>query len=108
MAKSEIPVGVWIKGSVMKTPSGRVMLKTSNPQVKRRKNVEMGYYDQYGFHPIRASRDYSPARAGESKDWRRDTKRKAKRKATAKRVVKKATRKASVKKRAARKTARRR
>ncbi len=31
------------------------------------KNVEMGFYDATGFHPIRASRDYSGAQAGEKR-----------------------------------------
>lgn len=30
------------------------------------KNVEAGFYDSTGFHPIRSSRDYSKARAGET------------------------------------------
>jgi hypothetical protein len=32
---------------------------------KRLKNVEMGFYDAHGFHPIRASRDYDPDRVDE-------------------------------------------
>jgi len=32
----------------------------------RRKNMEMGFHDDTGFHPIRASADYSPAVAGEN------------------------------------------
>jgi hypothetical protein len=31
------------------------------------KNIEMGFYDSSGFHPIRASRDYSGAQAGEKR-----------------------------------------
>ena len=31
------------------------------------KNVEMGFYDSSGFHPIRASKDYSGAQAGEKR-----------------------------------------
>jgi hypothetical protein len=31
----------------------------------RRRNVEFGFRDSTGFHPIRASRDYSASRAGE-------------------------------------------
>ena len=34
--------------------------------MKRRHNIEMGFRDATGFHPIRASRDYSYARAGEN------------------------------------------
>jgi len=36
-----------------------------NALLGRKKNVEMGFYDATGFHPIRASKDYSGARAGE-------------------------------------------
>lgn len=32
---------------------------------KRRHNIERGYRDATGFHPIRASSDYDAARAGE-------------------------------------------
>jgi hypothetical protein len=32
---------------------------------KARRNVEMGFWDATGFHPIRASEDYSAGRAGE-------------------------------------------
>ena len=31
------------------------------------RNVAEGFYDSTGFHPIRASRDYSKARAGEGR-----------------------------------------
>lgn len=31
----------------------------------RRSNIEAGYYQGGTFHPIRSSRDYEPARAGE-------------------------------------------
>ncbi|HUD74591.1 MAG TPA: hypothetical protein VMQ76_05915 [Terracidiphilus sp.] len=30
-------------------------------------NVSEGFYDATGFHPIRSSADYSPAKAGEGK-----------------------------------------
>ena len=30
-------------------------------------NIAAGYYDDKGFHPIRSSPDYSPARAGEGR-----------------------------------------
>ncbi len=33
----------------------------------RKRNVEMGFYDAHGFHPIRASSDYSGAKAGEKR-----------------------------------------
>ncbi|HEV2388670.1 MAG TPA: hypothetical protein VGS20_15610 [Candidatus Acidoferrales bacterium] len=32
-------------------------------RVRRGKNIEMGFWDGTGFHPIRASRDYSERRA---------------------------------------------
>jgi len=32
-----------------------------------RKNVAAGFWDDSGFHPIRASYDYSPARVGEKR-----------------------------------------
>jgi hypothetical protein len=31
------------------------------------KNVEQGFYDDTGFHPIRGSKDYIKARAGEGR-----------------------------------------
>ena len=31
----------------------------------KRKNIQAGYYDQHGFHPIRWSKDYDPDRAGD-------------------------------------------
>ncbi len=34
---------------------------------KKKRNVEMGFYDSTGFHAIRASSDYSGARAGEKR-----------------------------------------
>jgi len=38
----------------------------------RRKNIAAGYYDEDGyFHPIRASFDYSPSRAGEGRKKRK-------------------------------------
>lgn len=33
----------------------------------RRRNVEAGFHDEFGFHPIRSSRDYDPGRVGEGK-----------------------------------------
>jgi len=41
----------------------RQMLKAKNR--KRKKNVEMGFFDSKGFHPIRASADYMPYKSGE-------------------------------------------
>ncbi len=36
----------------------------------RRRNIEMGYYDAKGFHPIRASKDYEPKRVKEAYQYR--------------------------------------
>ena len=33
----------------------------------KRHNIEMGFFGPGGFHPIRASKDYSGARAGEGR-----------------------------------------
>jgi hypothetical protein len=44
---------------------------------KRRKNVEMGFYDETGFHPIRASADYSESRGSYKTRRTRKTQRKA-------------------------------
>jgi hypothetical protein len=109
-AKSALPVGKWVTGAVKRLASGKIVMRTANPGVRR--NVEQGFYDQYGFHPIRASSDYSAARAGESGDWRRDAKRKKKKTATKRKAAPKrkasTKRKAAPKRRAAKKTARRR
>lgn len=35
--------------------------------IARKRNIEMGYWDGGIFHPIRASSDYSGARAGEKR-----------------------------------------
>lgn len=43
-----------------------------------RRNVEAGYYDATGFHPIRASRDYDADRAGDEYSTGRSTGRGAK------------------------------
>lgn len=40
-------------------------LKNVRVVTRDRKNVEQGFWDSTGFHPIRASKDYSMARAGE-------------------------------------------
>jgi len=49
----------------------RQMFKANKPKPNRKKNIEQGYWVQVGrrrvFHPIRATGDYSPSRAGESK-----------------------------------------
>jgi hypothetical protein len=42
----------------------RQMMKAKN---RKRKNVEMGYWAGGVFHPVRASRDYDPGRAGEGR-----------------------------------------
>lgn len=45
--------------------SGRTVSRLKN--LLRRHNVEMGFTDATGFHPICASADYSGARAGEKR-----------------------------------------
>ena len=60
---------------------------------RKRRNVEMGFYDDTGFHPIRASSDYSSSRGGESaygrgtrtKKWSRMTSKRRKRNLTKRR-----------------------
>jgi hypothetical protein len=61
----------------------------------RRKNVEMGFYDASGFHPIRASSDYSEGQRPSRSKRAKATKRKATATASHKRKVssRKATRK---------------
>lgn len=60
-----LPIGKWVTGAIKRLPGGKLVMKTANPGV--RKNVEMGFYDGTGFHPIRASSDYQESRAGESR-----------------------------------------
>ncbi|MGA2475577.1 MAG: hypothetical protein ABSF73_03045 [Terriglobia bacterium] len=38
---------------------------TRNARTYVRRNIIAGFHDATGFHPIRASADYSPGRAGE-------------------------------------------
>jgi hypothetical protein len=40
------------------------MMKARKPK-RVKKNVEQGFWDSKGFHPIRASADYAPYKAGE-------------------------------------------
>jgi len=50
----------------VQSPRGKFIVRQQNPGKKGRKNIAAGFYDEDGeFHPIRASYDYSPARAGE-------------------------------------------
>lgn len=75
------------KVSSRKKTTGRLAARAIKKTVKTRKrrNVQQGFYDSSGFHPIRASADYSPAVAGETgrraKTTRSKTKRAAKSKA---------------------------
>ena len=50
------------KLSITRRTLGRLMKLIP---AKRRKNIEMGFYDSSGFHPIHASKDYIPERHGE-------------------------------------------
>jgi len=54
-------------------------------RAKRRKNVQMGFYDSTGFHPIRASSDYSGAYETRSARSRAHAPKKRKTKAKGKR-----------------------
>src|SRR5205807_186521 len=45
--------------SVSKNPGGSITI------TPLKRNVAAGFHDDSGFHPLRASYDYSPARAGE-------------------------------------------
>lgn len=83
VAKS-LPRNVWLDTKAMITPSGKVKLKVPLTAGIRR-NIAQGYYDGTGFHPIRASADYDPDRAGDSYSQRAKPKRKPKAKAKAKR-----------------------
>jgi hypothetical protein len=66
----------------------------------RRKNVEMGFYDASGFHPIRASSDYSEGQRPSRSKKAKTTKRKAKATASHRRKV--TSRKATTKRLASR------
>jgi hypothetical protein len=61
-------------------PAGQdlMALPVTNPSRRRRsrKNIAAGFYDDSGFHPIRASYDYSSKRAGEGGRKSRRRKRK--------------------------------
>jgi hypothetical protein len=43
----------------------RVLQRRKTKNGRRVKNVERGFYDATGFHPLRSSRDYDPDRAGD-------------------------------------------
>jgi len=83
-----------VRGRFVKNPAGK----------KSAKNVAMGFHDLRGvFHPIRASADYDPGRAGESGGTRRKKKAKAKRPVAKKKAAakKKAVKRPAAKKKAA-------
>lgn len=61
--KNPLPIGQWITGQVKQLSNGTVIMRTANPTVKR--NVEQGFFNATGFHPIRASADYERERG----DW---------------------------------------
>lgn len=72
-------------GKIRRNPNGSVEIVGVGKKTKsRRRNVAAGYVDGAGrFHPLRASYDYSPKRAGEKSPWvrgRAAPKRKARRK----------------------------
>ena len=74
--KSLIP-SRWTPAKVMRTKRGEVKVMLSQPRSvgttrRRARNIAAGFYDEEGvFHPIRASRDYSPGRVGEKKKKKR-------------------------------------
>jgi hypothetical protein len=41
------------------------VLKKNGKKARRVKNVERGFYNSTGFHPLRSSKDYDPDRAGD-------------------------------------------
>jgi hypothetical protein len=51
-------------GSISVSPV-QVLKKRGGKKARRVKNVERGFYDKTGFHPLRSSKDYDPDRAGD-------------------------------------------
>ena len=51
-------------GSVTMSPV-QVLKKKNGKKARRVKNVERGFYNATGFHPLRSSKDYDPDRAGD-------------------------------------------
>jgi|SRR5882672_824878 len=81
--------------TVIKAKRVVVLNKTRKKAAKRKRNIEQGFYDATGFHPIRASSDYSEGRpASRSKKAKA---RKTKAKSTASHRRKVASRKATTK-----------
>ena len=76
-------MATWKKATAYRVlADGRVQVKTAparkNPAKKRRrKNVEKGFFDAYGFHPIRSSSDYDESRVGETSGYARKSKAKS-------------------------------
>lgn len=70
-------------GSVSMDVPGRAVNRGRRTN-RRRRNIAAGFWDDSGFHPIRASYDYSPSRAGETRKPKRKAKAKKRRKAKAK------------------------
>lgn len=59
------------------TVRGRTQ-KQANARGRRMlRNIAAGFYDDAGFHPIRASHDYDPSRAGEVRSVTKARKRRA-------------------------------
>lgn len=73
--------GKFIKAEAVRfNRNGTVTVKTrSNPR-----NVQAGFYDATGFHPLRASSDYDPDRAGDDYESKSDNKSVKRRTATKK------------------------
>jgi len=60
--------GVLLAAALLGGKSGGAFGRKRNPRRKanpRRRNVQKGFYNQTGFHPLRSSRDYDPDRAGD-------------------------------------------
>lgn len=71
-------------GSVSMDVPGRAVNRGRRTN-RRRRNIAAGFWDDSGFHPIRASFDYSRKRAGEKPPKQKARKKKRKAKAKARR-----------------------
>jgi hypothetical protein len=50
---------------------GKISKMAKARRIKRRKNVEGGFYDATGFHPIRALSDYDSSRVKHGREGRK-------------------------------------
>ena len=59
----------WIKVDAIKIGrNGKVQIRTRNPRQLSSRNVQAGFFDATGFHPLRASSDYE-SRSGRRRLW---------------------------------------